>query len=359
MFVRPPLWLGRAYCWPGSARPKRGQKAADLCSGCGIVSLEWHDSGHRGPCTALELQPEASALLAEAVAAQGPELAHITPVRADLRAYREGEGSFDLCACNPPYFTAGFQSSNAARATARHETDCTLEDVCACGFRLLKDGGRLALCHRPERLAEVLAVLRAHRLEPKRLAFVKNRAESAPWLFLVEAQKNRKTGLEDRAGHAHCSRCCNVRKTLRRAVMAGTLYIVATPIGNLEDIAAPRRRQRLATADFIAAEDTRVTMKLLNHLGLKKPMVSYYEHDIQKGEGGYPPDRIEAGESLRPLLATPGMPCVSDPGRGHRAGRAGPGHQRGARARGHRPASRHWPSRGRTPPAGCLRAFCP
>ena len=55
---------------------------------------------------------------------------------------------------------------------------------------------RLALCHRPERLAEVLAVLRAHRLEPKRLAFVKNRAESAPWLFLVEAQKNRKTGLK-------------------------------------------------------------------------------------------------------------------------------------------------------------------
>ena len=143
--------------------PKRGQKAADLCSGCGIVSLEWHDSGHRGPCTALELQPEASALLAEAVAAQGPELAHITPVCADLRTYREGEGSFDLC---------------------------------ACGFRLLKDGGRLALCHRPERLAEVLAVLRAHRLEPKRLAFVKNRAESAPWLFLVEAQKNRKTGLK-------------------------------------------------------------------------------------------------------------------------------------------------------------------
>ena len=51
------------------------------------------------------------------------------------------------------------------------------------------------LCHRPERLAEVLAVLRANRLEPKRLAFVKNKADGAPWLFLVEAQKNRKTGL--------------------------------------------------------------------------------------------------------------------------------------------------------------------
>ena len=175
------------------AEPKRLQRAADLCSGCGIVSLEWHDRGHRGPCTALELQPEGSALLAEAVAQQG--LDHITPVCADLRSWREGEGSFDLCACNPPYFTDGPQSANAAHALARHENTCTLEDVCTCAFRLLKDGGRFALCHRPERLAEVLAVLRAHRLEPKRLAFVKNQPDAAPWLFLVEAQKNRKTGL--------------------------------------------------------------------------------------------------------------------------------------------------------------------
>lgn len=175
--------------------PKRTQRAADLCSGCGIVSLEWHDRGHRGPCAAVELQPEASALLAGAIRAQGGELAHITPFCADLRTFRQGEGSFDLCACNPPYFTAGLPSADPARATARHETDCTLEDVCRCAFRLLKDGGKLALCHRPERLAEVLAVLRAYRLEPKRLAFVKNEPDAAPWLFLVEAQKNRKTGL--------------------------------------------------------------------------------------------------------------------------------------------------------------------
>lgn len=173
--------------------PKRLQKAADLCSGCGIVALEWHDRGHRGECTAIELQPEASALLAQAVREQ--ELRHITPVCADLRAYKDGAGSYDLCACNPPYFTSGPQSGSAARAAARHETDCTLSDVCGCAFRLLKDGGRLALCHRPERLAEVLAELRAHRLEPKRLAFVKNSSDGAPWLFLVEAQKNRRTGL--------------------------------------------------------------------------------------------------------------------------------------------------------------------
>ena len=155
------------------SEPKRAWRAADLCSGCGIVSLEWHDRGHRGPCLGLELQPEASALLAAACAEQGIE--HITPVCADLRSFREGAGSYDLCACNPPYFTAGEQAADRAR--------------------LLKDGGRLSLCHRPERLAEVLAVLRANRLEPKRLAFVKNRPDAAPWLFLVEAQKNRKTGL--------------------------------------------------------------------------------------------------------------------------------------------------------------------
>ena len=65
--------------------------------------------------------------------------------------------------------------------------------------------------------------------------------------------------------------------------MAGTLYIVATPIGNLDDM-PPRVAATFGAADFIAAEDTRVTMKLLNFLGLKKPMVSYYEQDLQKGD---------------------------------------------------------------------------
>ena len=100
------------------SEPKRAWRAADLCSGCGIVSLEWHDRGHRGPCLGLELQPEASALLAAACTEQ--DIEHITPVCADLRSFREGEGSYDLCACNPPYFTAGEQAADRARATARH-----------------------------------------------------------------------------------------------------------------------------------------------------------------------------------------------------------------------------------------------
>lgn len=93
--------------------------------------------------------------------------------------------------------------------------------------------------------------------------------------------------------------------------MAGTLYIVATPIGNLEDM-TPRAAAAFAAADFIAAEDTRVTMKLLNHLGLKKPMVSYYEHNL-KERGQMILDRIAAGESCA-LCSDAGMPAISDPG---------------------------------------------
>ncbi|MCI2046945.1 MAG: methyltransferase [Faecalibacterium sp.] len=176
--------------------PHRAQRAADLCSGCGIVALEWHDEGHRGPTAAVELAPEASALLDAALAAQ--KIGHIAPVCADLRTWRPAEaGRFDLVACNPPYFTAGEKSGDAARAAARHESgeSCTLPEVCQAAARLLRDGGRFALCHRPERLADVLCTLRASRLEPKRLAFVKNKADGKPWLFLVEAQKNRRPGL--------------------------------------------------------------------------------------------------------------------------------------------------------------------
>ena len=92
--------------------------------------------------------------------------------------------------------------------------------------------------------------------------------------------------------------------------MAGTLYIVATPIGNLEDM-PPRVAATFGAADFVAAEDTRVTLRLLNHLGLKKPMVSYYEHALFHGEAIL--QRIEAGEDCA-LCSDAGMPCISDPG---------------------------------------------
>ena len=93
--------------------------------------------------------------------------------------------------------------------------------------------------------------------------------------------------------------------------MPGMLYLVPTPIGNLGDI-SPRARQTLEEADFIAAEDTRVSLKLLNHLGIKKSLVSYYEHN-KDFKGNIILDRILAGETCA-LVSDAGSPAISDPG---------------------------------------------
>lgn len=93
--------------------------------------------------------------------------------------------------------------------------------------------------------------------------------------------------------------------------MQGKLYVVGTPIGNLEDF-SPRAVRILSEADFIAAEDTRVTLKLLNHFGIKKEMISYYEHNKNE-KGGVILSRLLAGEVCA-VVSDAGMPAISDPG---------------------------------------------
>ena len=93
--------------------------------------------------------------------------------------------------------------------------------------------------------------------------------------------------------------------------MSGKLYLVATPIGNLSDF-TPRAVATLEEADFIAAEDTRVSIKLLNHFGIKKPLVSYHQHNhVTAGQAIL--DRLLAGETCA-LVTDAGTPAVSDPG---------------------------------------------
>ncbi len=93
--------------------------------------------------------------------------------------------------------------------------------------------------------------------------------------------------------------------------MSGTLYLVATPIGNLGDF-SPRAVETLQTVDFVAAEDTRVSLKLLNHFHIKKPLVSYHEHNhVTAGESILA--RLLAGESCA-LVTDAGTPAISDPG---------------------------------------------
>ncbi len=89
------------------------------------------------------------------------------------------------------------------------------------------------------------------------------------------------------------------------------LYVVGTPIGNLSDM-TPRALEVLRSVDFIAAEDTRVTMKLLTHFGIQKPLVSYYEQ-IKNQKGVYIAERIAEGENCA-VVTDAGMPCISDPG---------------------------------------------
>ena len=93
--------------------------------------------------------------------------------------------------------------------------------------------------------------------------------------------------------------------------MSGTLYVVGTPIGNLGDISS-RALETLEEVDFIAAEDTRVTLKLLNHFEIKKPLISYFEHN-RREKGEIIANRILAGESCA-IVTDAGMPAVSDPG---------------------------------------------
>ncbi len=93
--------------------------------------------------------------------------------------------------------------------------------------------------------------------------------------------------------------------------MSGILYVTGTPIGNLSDL-SPRAVETLEAVDFIAAEDTRVTLKLLNHFGIKKPMVSYFEHN-KRERGEIICARIEQGENCA-IVTDAGMPCISDPG---------------------------------------------
>ena len=178
------------------AMPRRKETALDLCSGCGIVALAWHDAGHRGPCTAVELDADASACAA--VLCRKRRVQSILPLFAltcgrSAKADRN-RGNMTSPPATRPILPADM-SAGCRRATARHDGSCTMQDVTACAARALHDGGKLALCHRPEQMAAVFAALCAVGLEPKRVALVRKDEHSKPWLFLVEAQKGRKPGI--------------------------------------------------------------------------------------------------------------------------------------------------------------------
>lgn len=176
------------------ARPR--ERVCDLGTGCGILPLLLHRTSPAPAMDAVELNPDAAALARHNVELNGLQDS-IRVYEQDWRALSLPAGAYDRVLCNPPYFPegSGKLSPVPSRRLARQEQGDTLNDVAAAAARLLKNGGHFVLCHRPERLADIMTVLRTHRLEPKRLRFVHTREELPPFLLLCDAVRGAKPSL--------------------------------------------------------------------------------------------------------------------------------------------------------------------
>lgn len=187
------------------ARVKNGESVVELGTGCGTIPLLMMRNHSPKEIYAIEIQDDAVDLLRQSVAhnlSNGIERASlIKPVHGDICDVKNLllAGSADLVVCNPPYKLSGsgIENPDSGKKTARHEVDCTLDDVCEAAKWLLRFSGRFVMCQRPERLTDVLETLRAYELEPKRLRMVQGRADKAPKLFLVEAKRGAKQGYMD------------------------------------------------------------------------------------------------------------------------------------------------------------------
>jgi tRNA1Val (adenine37-N6)-methyltransferase len=172
--------------------------ACDLGSGSGVISviLAWNNPSMK--IDGIEIQQQSAELSRKNIELCGLS-ERVTITCADLRHHREfmRPGSYDLVVSNPPYFPSGSGKTVQAEpiATARDERCCTLEDICRAGAYLTKWGGKFAMVHRPERLAEVICAMSSAGLEPKRLRFVQHRQTSAPNLFLIEGRRGGKPSL--------------------------------------------------------------------------------------------------------------------------------------------------------------------
>lgn len=180
------------------AAPRKNDIAIDLGTGCGIIPFLFLRDDKTSSLYGVDISSEAIALAKKT----NEELAlteRFTPICADLKDLK-GKidfGGANLVTCNPPYKapSAGLKNPDRVDAVARHEIDCTLADIISVSAKLLNTSGRLCMCHRPERLSELMRVMSENKLEPKRLRLVCQRKGNEPWLVLVEAKKCAKVGL--------------------------------------------------------------------------------------------------------------------------------------------------------------------
>ena len=179
------------------SQPRRGERCADLGTGCGTIPLLWRARGEPGPILAVELQPQAAEQARRSVERSGYEQ-RIQVVEGDVRDYKAllpCQG-LDRVACNPPYTLpgAGAASPDPQRRAARQGDCFSLEDLAQAARYSLKHRGRLCLCLPVRRLAEALALFSRFDLEPKLLRLVQQRRDKAPYLFLLECRRGGRPG---------------------------------------------------------------------------------------------------------------------------------------------------------------------
>lgn len=179
------------------ANARRLDVAVDLGTGCGIIPFLMLRDGNLKSVTGIDIAEKAIAL-AEKTASE-ENFSNFCGMVSDIKDLK-GKiplGDKTLVTCNPPYKAegTGIKAQNKARLTARQETSCTAEDIISVSSRLLKSGGRLCMCQRPERLSEIIVLMNKYKVEPKRLRLVAKSMGSAPWLVLIEGRRDGKSGI--------------------------------------------------------------------------------------------------------------------------------------------------------------------
>lgn len=173
----------------GFAQVKPGGLVLDLGTGTGIIPILLEAKTPAAHLTGLEIQEESADMARRSVELNGLS-GKIEIVTGDIREADRlfQSASFDVVTSNPPYMIDdhGLKNPEAPKAIARHEVCCTLEDVVRAGAKLLKPGGHFYMVHRPFRLAEIITVMTAYGLEPKRLRLVYPFADKEPNMLLIE-----------------------------------------------------------------------------------------------------------------------------------------------------------------------------
>ena len=198
IFVSPHHTFGTdAVLLANFANPKKNDRAVDLGTGCGIIAFLMLRDDKCQTAYGVDISKEAIDLANLTKQEFGFE--RFVPVLSDLKDLKGKVpfGSNTLITCNPPYKASGtgIKNPDNVKSVARHEVECSLEDIIAVSSKLLQTGGRLCMCQRPERLADVMALMRKYKVEPKRLRLVCKCVGKSPWLFLIEGKRCANTAL--------------------------------------------------------------------------------------------------------------------------------------------------------------------